>query len=472
MDGLKTDAFAGFTSGNISKDRGIYLYRGCQQSESIFSDFKTEEANLSHSKRCNLKLQAKLQEKIFDIQKEREFLQSILKSMIHGDSETQKSVAQINISRTTPYLSILKDNAPSLASSNAITAAIFWGERVWNSQENRELIKEVQRRQDMTLTVIKKRLTEANRNLVLLDDHDWKEISGALRHKFTPEQLKERYYAICSPNRKPVITKTVLEILKEIAEHHGCRNWESISAELKTEGFDFSPIQCFKFYQKRYGSSLDFKPWTAEEIATLKYWSDYYKSSGERDFLQKTAARLPGRTLSQITSRCSKIKAAKLGKWDESEDKLLRHAYDVHGPKWALVAESVPFRTRAQCRDRWVTSLDPSINRSKFEADEYVKIVELVKLHGKNWTFIAQQLNGRTDSQVTQKYKKLIKNIPGISGVSPDSQNDFALQYLKANDFPLKPSKKKRKLCNKFKKLVESDFAKENHINSNIETTN
>ena len=55
-------------------------------------------------------------------------------------------------------------------------------------------------------------------------------------------------------------------------------------------------------------------------------------------------------------------------KWTPEEDKKLIELINENGPfkkKWTIIAEHFPNRTGKQCRERWLSNLDPSINKKK-----------------------------------------------------------------------------------------------------------
>lgn len=64
-------------------------------------------------------------------------------------------------------------------------------------------------------------------------------------------------------------------------------------------------------------------------------------------------------------------KPARQGRWDEDEDFLLLVAVHKRGPgDWAKVAEKVPCRTDAQCRERWLSYLAEGSDWSPWRPEE------------------------------------------------------------------------------------------------------
>jgi hypothetical protein len=115
---------------------------------------------------------------------------------------------------------------------------------------------------------------------------------------------------------------------------------------------------------------------------------------------------VPGRSNNQCSKRWINtldpiIKHA-MGKWKPEEDAKLNEAVKEHGVNnWDAVAALVPGRTHGQCRYRWVASLDPSLNRGRWTAEEDANLTEAVTQLGNDWVRIAALVPGRTNIQFT-----------------------------------------------------------------------
>jgi hypothetical protein len=73
---------------------------------------------------------------------------------------------------------------------------------------------------------------------------------------------------------------------------------------------------------------------------------------------------------------------AKKGPWIDEEDEILRAGVARFGNedvKWGNIAKSIPGRNAKQCRERWKTALDPSIDRSEFKQYEDRLILEVTQ---------------------------------------------------------------------------------------------
>ena len=81
------------------------------------------------------------------------------------------------------------------------------------------------------------------------------------------------------------------------------------------------------------------------------------------------------------------------GKWRKHEDDVLKEAVEKHGIKWNIVASYIPFRTPAQCRERWNFHLDPNLNKAPYTFEEDSKLMKLFEKHGNRWAIIASELD-------------------------------------------------------------------------------
>jgi hypothetical protein len=92
--------------------------------------------------------------------------------------------------------------------------------------------------------------------------------------------------------------------------------------------------------------------------------------------------------------------------WKGEEDAKLTEAVTHHGTHWVAVAEMIPGRTNLQCRYRWLMTLDPAIEKSagKWTAEEDAKLTEAVKKYGNEWVKVAEMIPGRTNAQCRQRW--------------------------------------------------------------------
>ena len=97
-------------------------------------------------------------------------------------------------------------------------------------------------------------------------------------------------------------------------------------------------------------------------------------------------------------------------KWSKEEDELLTQVVKQYGTKkWTIVAAHVPGRTGKQCRERWITNLDPEINKNQFSFEEDSKLLELYQQHGSKWAYMVQFFEKRTAIHLKNRWKWIEK---------------------------------------------------------------
>ncbi|OMJ80692.1 hypothetical protein SteCoe_18989 [Stentor coeruleus] len=91
--------------------------------------------------------------------------------------------------------------------------------------------------------------------------------------------------------------------------------------------------------------------------------------------------------------------------WTEDEDSQLYAAVGKVGKKnWTEVANYVDGKASSQCYHRYMKTLNPKIKRGKWELSEDLKLILGVKLFSTNWVLIENLLKTRTDIQCRERY--------------------------------------------------------------------
>ena len=90
--------------------------------------------------------------------------------------------------------------------------------------------------------------------------------------------------------------------------------------------------------------------------------------------------------------------------WTYDEDLKLRHAFEKYGENWSLIATELADRNPKQCRERYLFHLRDGINSSDFTTEEDRILLSLVAQHGPRWSQFVQHFNGRTSSQIKNRY--------------------------------------------------------------------
>lgn len=146
--------------------------------------------------------------------------------------------------------------------------------------------------------------------------------------------------------------------------------------------------------------------WTKEEDMHLLQIIEKY---GTKNWVFLSSF-LPGRNAIQCSARYIRIRPGiKKGSWTPEEDKKVLALVQKIGKKWTEISQQMPTRTGKQIRDRYINSLEPSINKSRFTDEEDRKIISLLKKYGKAWSGIASELPGRTADMIKNRFYCTLK---------------------------------------------------------------
>lgn len=135
-------------------------------------------------------------------------------------------------------------------------------------------------------------------------------------------------------------------------------------------------------------------------------------------------------------------------KWSKKDDEILRCLVQKYGPRdWSNISEkfnevqqemslvsseqTCNQRNGKQCRERWLTALDPSINKKHWSLKEDIEFLEKWLQLGNKWREIANQIDGRTESQVKNRFKLILRRDHiQQSTVDPEKLRNFYIPRI------------------------------------------
>jgi hypothetical protein len=154
------------------------------------------------------------------------------------------------------------------------------------------------------------------------------------------------------------------------------------------------------------GEQVKARKWTPQEDIKL---ADAAAQFGNE--WTKVADLVPGRTNAQCrqrwVNRVNPANGTKCRKWSKTEDSMLACAVGDFGNDWTAVASQIEDRTNIQCRQRWLHSLDragPGVKTGKWTKEEDAKLLQGVTKFGNNWAAVAAAVVGRTNGQCCQRW--------------------------------------------------------------------
>ncbi|OHS93755.1 Myb proto-oncogene protein [Tritrichomonas foetus] len=78
-------------------------------------------------------------------------------------------------------------------------------------------------------------------------------------------------------------------------------------------------------------------------------------------------------------------------------------------PGWDEISQKMGTRTARQCRERWMSYLSPDIRVEKWTQEEDQILIELVEKYGNKWIQIAAHFDGRSNSDVKNRWYSHLK---------------------------------------------------------------
>jgi hypothetical protein len=138
-----------------------------------------------------------------------------------------------------------------------------------------------------------------------------------------------------------------------------------------------------------------------------------------RDAVTVVAALLP-------KTRASRVRKS-AHKWTPEEDAKLTAAITELGNAWVPVAALIPDRNNVQCRQRWLSVLEPIIdratppNKGKWTPEEDAKLTDVVTEYGdSNWFRVAARVPGRTSNQCRLRWDLSVDPTIDKTSLDPD----------------------------------------------------
>jgi hypothetical protein len=106
-----------------------------------------------------------------------------------------------------------------------------------------------------------------------------------------------------------------------------------------------------------------------------------------------------------------------------NEDLKLTELAKVYPQGWSVIAQFMPGRTARQCRERYRSYLNPSVNHSAWSEEEDQLLIKLVREQGRKWSDFAKYFNGRSCNALKNRYNVHLVRNPTLE----DDQNSTGL---------------------------------------------
>ncbi|GES77480.1 myb-like protein L isoform X2 [Rhizophagus clarus] len=199
-------------------------------------------------------------------------------------------------------------------------------------------------------------------------------------------------------------------------------NWKLISST-------YFPNRTLNDVKDKWHNIQSRIPWTKQEDQII---IDGVKQFGEKDQWDKIALTINSsatnstissslltsvvRSPSQCMVSIKRSTFKRPAKWNLQEDELLLKIIKEYYHKssqvpplsknddvWKRIAQNIPGRTAIQCRNRYIDTLDPSLKKGRYTAEDHFQLFMSIKKYGHRWSLVAKEM-GRSKVAIAKIY--------------------------------------------------------------------
>ncbi|CAI7619712.1 unnamed protein product [Penicillium discolor] len=155
------------------------------------------------------------------------------------------------------------------------------------------------------------------------------------------------------------------------------------------------------------------RKWTRKEDSILQSEVGVYQNTSSPIPWTAVSTKLPGRNNKDCRKRWYKMADAyRKGPWAEEEDQSLLQAISTYGTRWNQVSQHVGTRNADQCAKHWQHSLDPSIDRSPWTAQDDEALLSAVLELGRAWRLVAStKFPFRSPTDLKNRYELVCRRL-------------------------------------------------------------
>ena len=185
---------------------------------------------------------------------------------------------------------------------------------------------------------------------------------------------------------------------------------QHVSALFDAPGYMNSNTEIAHLPSRNEGNNSHGHPWTKVESEQLEKL--VLKHNGKN--WKEIARHFVNRDAAQCHRHWTLVLHPSVGRgcWTTEEDNKLLELVKKYGPKWTLLAEHIPNRTRKRCRERYINYLDPNLIHGEWTAKEDKILLTKQEELGNQWTKISESLPGRSVNSIKNRYHTKVASRP------------------------------------------------------------
>ena len=124
-------------------------------------------------------------------------------------------------------------------------------------------------------------------------------------------------------------------------------------------------------------------------------------------------------------------------KFKQDEDLMLKTLVQIYGNQnWVKIASFMDGRNARQCRDRWNHYISQDRESKEWTSYEDSMLLECVKLFGANWSRIALSFVNRSNLDIKNRYKHILKEMSKKKMAWSQSYESLSKSFFKERKHP------------------------------------
>ncbi|KAK8878656.1 hypothetical protein M9Y10_005436 [Tritrichomonas musculus] len=241
----------------------------------------------------------------------------------------------------------------------------------------------------------------------------------------------------------------------------------SFSVEPKNKKISYNRALCSPFSPNAFAQNVQNASIGNNNQETNSNLNNYVY---DIDPIKKASQSLPSFTSSALNPSIHQVSGGtKKRKWTTEEDYLLSQAVNTYGvDSWNLVAQKIENRTGKQCRERWMSSISPTLIKDTWSPQEDLILIRKQSEFGNKWTLIHNFLPGRSNTAIKNRWKCLCRRSMSkhqrdfkqilsntSSGISKTCSRATTKKVYSNNSLPKEQQKKAQ---NNIQEIIDSLF--------------